>query len=257
MNRMLTNRTIFWLHDTHKSNKCSTSPCLLIYHHQLVMSQQNSVFGCHKHWLSRTITKMTWKNFSHPVTGHFITRHLKMRPIQKSYHLRSCHMLQTNHTRSPFISCCLIKLQSKKQSFTYGFNHIGSFQTFHLLESRSNRVRLSQEQLTHIRNQVPNQRRTDCQCLYITQRNNHNFSSFFTSMIVESFINTAIDVSIVLLNQHIEWLATFGNHTRIRIKKGFSNTTENLTAFSDCFLNLLSSTTRGIISFILLMRESA
>ena len=80
-------------------------------------------------------------------------------------------------------------------------------------------------------------------------------TSFLRSVVVETLINTTVDVVIVLLDQHEQRLATLGNHARIFILERLGNTTENLAALGNSLLNLLSTTTRGIISLVLDMKE--
>jgi len=50
-------------------------------------------------------------------------------------------------------------------------------------------------------------------------------------VVIKALVDTAVNVVIVLLNQHEERLTALSHHTRIIILKRFSNTTENFTAF--------------------------
>ena len=79
-------------------------------------------------------------------------------------------------------------------------------------------------------------------------------TSFLRSVIVKTLINTTVDVVIVLFDQHEQRLATLSNHTGIFILERLGHATENLTALGNGLLNLLGTTTRGIISLVLDMK---
>ena len=72
-------------------------------------------------------------------------------------------------------------------------------------------------------------------------------------MVIKALINAAINVIVVLLNKHEQRLAALSHHTRIIILKRFSNTTKDFAALRNCLLDLLGTTTRGVISLILEM----
>ena len=78
-------------------------------------------------------------------------------------------------------------------------------------------------------------------------------TSLLGSVVIKALINTAVNVIVVLLNKHEQRLAALSHHTRIIILKRFSNTTKDFAALRNCLLDLLGTTTRGVISLILEM----
>ena len=72
-------------------------------------------------------------------------------------------------------------------------------------------------------------------------------------MVIKTLVDTAINVIVILFDQHEQRLAALSHHTRIIILKRFSNTTEDFAALRNRLLDLLGTTARGIISLILEM----
>lgn len=97
---------------------------------------------------------------AHPVGGHLVAGHI----------LRRGHVLQADHARRPLVARALVEVQRQQQRLRNRLDHVRGLQPLRLVDALRDAVGLRQQQLAHLGDQVPHQRRRDHQRLRLTRR---------------------------------------------------------------------------------------
>lgn len=84
-----------------------------------------------------------------------------------------------------------------------------------------------------------------------------DLASFLTGVVVEALVDAAVDVGVVLLDEHVERLAAFRHYARVGVLKGFRHAAQHLTTLGDGLLDLLGATTRRVERLVLRSRRKA
>ena len=246
-----TDHAVSRLHHAHERHERGTRPRLLVHGHQLEVRQENGVLGGHEHRLRVSVAEMPHQHLADPVAGDLVARDLRVTHYANSHHLRRRQMLETNHTRRPLVASGLVELESEQQGLADALDHVRGLQTLHLADARGDRVGLREKQLADVGNQIPHERRTDRQRLEVERDAQRDLTRLLAGVVVEPFVDAAVDVGVVLLDEHVERLAALRHHARVGILEGLRHATQNLTTLGDGLLDLLGATTRRVERLIL------
>lgn len=71
-----------------------------------------------------------------------------------------------------------------------------------------------------------------------------DLASLLAGVVVEALVDAAVDVGVVLLDEHVEGLAALRHHARVGVLEGLRHATQHLTTLGDGLLDLFGTTTR-------------